>query len=103
MLGHLVVASRRDHNYLTEITLTGEFKNIYVRVRADGYDPVLGQFEVVKTYKGHLNRMPGNHRQLHWAQAKIYAWLMCLKRKLDSNNVKLIHYNVTSKDEMQLR
>ena len=103
MLGHLVVASRRDHNYLTEITLTGEFKNIYVRGRADGYDPVLGQFEVVKTYKGHLNRMPDNRRQLHWAQAKIYSWLMYLERKPDSIKVALVYYNVTSKDETLLR
>ena len=102
MLGQLVVTSRRDHNYLTEITLTGEFENIYVRGRADGYDPDLNQLEEVKTYKGHLDRMPDNHRQLHWAQAKIYAWLMCLERELANIKVALVYYNVTSKDETLL-
>ena len=30
MLGHLMVASRRDQYYLTEITLAGEYENIFV-------------------------------------------------------------------------
>lgn len=47
VLGHLVVASRRNHNYLTEITFTGEYQNIFVRGRADGYDPCLNQLEEV--------------------------------------------------------
>lgn len=99
MQGHHVVASRRDHNYLTEVTLTGEYQNIFVRGRADGYDPELNQLEEIKTYKGYLDRMPDNHRQLHWAQAKVYAWLMCIERELDTINVALVYYNVTSKDE----
>ena len=102
MQGHNVVTSRRDHNYLTEITLTGEYQNIYVRGRADGYDPDLNQLEEIKTYKGHLDRMSDNHRQLHWAQAKVYAWLMCLERELKSIKVALVYYNVTSKDETLL-
>ena len=102
MLGHQVVASRRDHTYLTEITVTGEYQNIFIRGRADGYDPDLNQLEEIKTYKGHLDRMPDNHRKLHWAQAKIYAWLMCVERELKSINVALVYYNVTSRDETLL-
>jgi len=30
MLSHLIVASRRDQYYLTEITLAGEYENIFV-------------------------------------------------------------------------
>ena len=82
MLGHYAVTSRREHYYQTEITLTGEHQNIFVRGRADGYDPELNQLEEIKTYKGLLDRMPDNHRQLHWAQAKVYAWLMCVEREL---------------------
>ena len=102
MLGHQVVASRRDHTYLTEITVTGEYQNIFIRGRADGYDPDLNQLEEIKTYKGHLDRMPDNHRQLHWAQARIYAWLMCVERELKSINVALVYYNVASRDETLL-
>ena len=99
MLGHLIVASRRDQHYLTEITLTGEYQNIFVRGRADGYDPNLNQLEEFKTYKGLLERMPDNHRQLHWAQAKVYAYLMCLEKQLTHINVAMVYYNVTSKEE----
>ncbi|MBC7751257.1 MAG: ATP-dependent DNA helicase, partial [Candidatus Saccharibacteria bacterium] len=44
-------------------------------------------------------RMPDNHRQLHWAQAKIYGYLMCEERELANIKIALIYYNVTSKDE----
>lgn len=98
-MGHHAVTARRDYSYLTEVTLTGEFQNIYVRGRADGYDPNLNQLEEIKTYKGHLDRMPDNHRQLHWAQAKIYGYLMCEERDLKKINVALVYYNVTTKDE----
>lgn len=99
MMGHQTVTSRRAYSYQTEVSLTGEFQNIYVRGRADGYDPDLNQLEEIKTYKGHLDRMPGNHRQLHWAQAKIYGYLMCEERNLANIKIALIYYNVTSKDE----
>lgn len=70
-----------------------------MRGRADGYDPDLNQLEEIKTYKGHLDWMPDNHRQLHWAQAKIYDYLMCEERSLENIKIALIYYNVTSKDE----
>ncbi|MGP1716039.1 MAG: ATP-dependent DNA helicase [Methylophilus sp.] len=102
MLGHLAVTARREHYYQTEISLTGEYQNIFVRGRADGYDPELNQLEEVKTYKGHLDRMPENHRLLHWAQAKVYAHLMCVEKALSAINVALVYYNVTSKEETLL-
>ena len=98
-MGHLAVTARRDVRYLTEISLTGEYQDIFVRGRADGYDPDLNQLEEIKTYKGSLERMPDNHRQLHWAQAKVYAHLMCQERELDEMNVALVYYNVSSKSE----
>ena len=99
MMGHQTVTSRRGYSYRTEVSLTGEFQNIYVRGRADGYDPDLNQLEEIKTYKGHLDRIPDNHRQLHWAQAKIYGYLMCEERELANIKIALIYYNVTLKDE----
>lgn len=102
MVGHNTVTSRRPPGYLTEIPLTGEHKNIFVRGRADGYDPQDNQLEEIKTFKGLLERMPDNHRHLHWAQAKVYAHLMAEERGLDEINAALVYYNVSSKDEFPL-
>lgn len=102
MLGHNTVTSRRPRGYLTEIPLTGEHGNIFVRGRADGYDPELNQLEEIKTFKGELTRMPENHRQLHWAQAKIYARLLAEERDLAEINAALVYYNVSSKEEIPL-
>jgi len=99
MMGHHVVTSRRSSSYQTEITLTGEYQNIFVRGRADGYDPDINQLEEIKTFKGLLERMPENHRHLHWAQARIYAWLFANERSLAEINAALVYYNVSSKDE----
>ncbi len=102
MIGHNTVTSRRPPNYQTEITLSGEYKNIFVRGRADGYDPDANQLEEIKTFKGLLERMPDNHRHLHWAQAKIYAWLLADERNLEDIHAALVYYNVSSKDEFPL-
>lgn len=101
-MGHLAVTSRREPQYQTEIILTGEYENIFVRGRADGYDPSLNQLEEIKTYKGHFDRIPENHRELHWAQAKIYGWLLCQERELTELSVALVYYNVTAKTETVL-
>ena len=101
MAGHHAVTSSRDSGYQTEISLTGEFENIFVRGRADGYDPELNQLEEIKTYKGSIERIPENHRILHWAQVKVYGWLFCQERELQEINLAVVYYNVSSRDETQ--
>ena len=102
MMGHNTVTARRSASYQTEILLTGEYKNIFVRGRADGYDPDANQLEEIKTFKGLLERMPENHRHLHWAQARIYAWLLADERGLEEIHAALVYYNVSSKDEFPI-
>lgn len=99
MAGHVAVTSSRDSGYQTEIPLTGEFENIFVRGRADGYDPEQNQLEEIKTYKGSIDRIPENHRILHWAQVKVYGWLFCQERELEEINLAVVYYNVSSRDE----
>lgn len=99
MAGHVAVTSSRSSRYQTEISLTGEFENIFVRGRADGYDPDLNQLEEIKTYKGSIERIPENHRNLHWAQVKVYGWLFCQERELEEINLGVVYYNVSSRDE----
>ncbi|MBV4541862.1 ATP-dependent DNA helicase [Pseudomonas vlassakiae] len=94
--GHRRVVARRAAGYEAEIALEGEYQGLLVRGRADGYDPAANRLEEIKTYRGDLARQPVNHRQLHWAQAKVYAWLLCQARQLPAIEVALVYLEVDS-------
>ncbi|GHS82064.1 DEAD/DEAH box helicase [Pseudomonas sp. PAGU 2196] len=94
--GHRRVVARRAADYESEVALEGQFESLRVRGRADGYDPSCNRLEEIKTYRGDLTRQPANHRQLHWAQAKVYAWLMCHARQLPAIEVALVYLDVDS-------
>jgi Rad3-related DNA helicase len=100
--GHGVVTSRRDDDYEREISLSGTFGPLHVRGRADGYDPKRNQLEEIKTFRGELDRMPGNHRALHWAQLKVYGHLLCAARALPSLRLALVYYDIASQKETHL-
>ena len=100
--GHALVASRRDAEYLSEVTLEGTYKTLTVRGRADGYDPVNNQLEEVKTYRGDLHNMADNKRALHWAQVKIYGWLLCQSRGLQDINLALVYFDIADSQETPL-
>ena len=101
--GHKLVAARRPAQYESEVSLTGRWQTLTVRGRADGYDAEANRLEEIKTYRGALDRMPDNHRQLHWAQAKIYGWLLCQARGLTELNVALVYFDITTQEETVLR
>src|SRR5687767_14923248 len=97
--GHQLVASRRGPAYETEISLAGEFEQLLVRGRADGYDAVLNRLEEIKTHRGDLARQPANHRHLHWAQAKVYGWLLCRARGLQEVKLALVYFDIATQQE----
>lgn len=97
--GHKQVTSRRHANYQREVRLEGRYNELLIKGRADGYDPDLIQLEEIKTYRGDIQAIPDNHRQLHWAQAKIYAYLLCQKLTLPVIKVALIYYDVDKQTE----
>ena len=99
IVGHRTVASRRSQGYQSEVALEGLFKSLKVKGRADGYDPAQNCLEEVKTYRGDLSKQPANHRQLHWAQAKVYGWLMCQKLQLEQINLALVYFDIVSEKE----
>jgi len=101
--GHRTVAARRSPGYQTEVPLAGQYLQLKIRGRADGYDPELNQLEEVKTYRGELDAMPDNHRQLHWAQVKIYGWLLCQQMQLSEVNLALVYFNIVTEQETLLR
>ncbi|MBV8667561.1 MAG: ATP-dependent DNA helicase [Burkholderiaceae bacterium] len=100
--GHAAVRARRKKGYRAEISLSGEFENLRVRGRADGYDPDLNQVEEIKTYRGELDAMPANHRALHWAQAKMYGHLLCKQLELAEIRVALVYYEIDEQTETVL-
>jgi len=102
MAGHATVTARRAEGYEREVALEGRYLDLLVRGRADGYDPAQNRLEEIKTHRGDLSRQPANHRQLHWAQAKIYGWLLCASRGLASLNVALVYFDVVSQKETVL-
>ena len=100
--GHAQVRSGRKSDYQREVGLEGRFQELRVKGRADGYDPSLNQLEEIKTYRGDFNAIAENHRYLHWAQAKVYAHLLCQQRELAHINVALIYFQVDTQQETAL-
>ena len=100
--GHALVASRRHAGYQAELSLSGDYRELRVRGRADGYDPQKNQLEEVKTYRGDLAAMPENHRHLHWAQVKVYGWLLCQKLELAEVRLALVYFDIGSQQETLL-
>ncbi len=102
MAGHALVASRRHAEYQSEVGLEGDYKALTVRGRADGYDPANNQLEEVKTFRGDLHNMAENKRALHWAQVKIYGWLLCQARGLNDISLALVYFDIASAQETLL-
>ncbi|QRX85093.1 ATP-dependent DNA helicase [Glaciimonas sp. PAMC28666] len=100
--GHGIVRARRKKSYQSEISLSGEAHNLRVTGRADGYDPDKNQLEEIKTYRGDFNQIPNNHRQLHWAQVKIYGWLFCQERGLSEVRLALVYFDIGSQQETEI-
>jgi Rad3-related DNA helicase len=98
--GHRNVAARRAASHQSEVSLTLAYGGLLVRGRADGYDPQRGCVEEVKTFRGDLSRMPANRRALHWAQAKVYAWMLCRRDNLPAIDVALVYYDIDRDEQL---
>lgn len=102
MLGHAIVAARRGADYQAEVSLRGEYGQLLVRGRADGYHATSHRIDECKTFRGDLARMPDNHRALHWAQLKTYGSLLCQRDGLASINLALVYFDIESQEETVL-
>ncbi|WP_369959368.1 ATP-dependent DNA helicase [Pseudomonas benzenivorans] len=99
MAGHQTVVSRRGPDYRAELPLAGAFPGLLVSGRADGYDPEANLLEEIKTHRGDVTRIPQNHRLLHWAQVKVYGWLLCLNYELAEVELAVVYFNVVTQQE----
>ena len=101
--GHAVVTARRGPRYLSEVSLAGDWGPLHVRGRADGYNPDQNLIEEIKTYRGELDRMPANHRHLHWAQVRVYGHLLCQQLGLEQVELALVYFDIGNQCETVLR
>ena len=100
--GHATVAGRRGAAYQAELALSGTYRHLVVRGRADGYDAERGLLEEIKTYRGDLERLPDNHRQLHRAQIRVYGWLLCRQLGLAEIGLSLVYFDIATQRETPL-
>lgn len=100
--GHKKVTSRRGEGYQTEMSLSISYNGITFRGRADGYDPAAHCIDEIKTFYGDVDRIPENHRALHWAQARCYGWMYCALHGCDQVNLALIYFELATETEFLL-
>lgn len=101
--GHGIVTSRRGSDYQAEVTLAGTHGAMTVKGRADGYDAAANRLEEIKTHRGRLDRQPDNHRHLHWAQLRLYGWLVCASRELAEIELALVYFDIGTQQETVFR
>jgi DNA excision repair protein ERCC-2 len=97
--GHRSETQARGSGYRREVPLQGRHRGLAVRGRADGVDDGRELLEEIKTFRGAVERIPDNHRALHWAQAKVYAWLLCAGNGAAAWNVALVYFDTDRQQE----
>ena len=97
--GHQRVAASRGPGYETEIALEARFEGLRVRGRADGFDPVRGRLEEIKTHRGDLEHQPAHHRHLHRAQLECYGAMFCAARGLARIRLALVYLDIATGTE----
>lgn len=100
--GHTTVTARRPAHYQRERTLAAACAGLWLQGRADGYDPMARRIEEIKTHRGDPDLIADNQRALHWAQAKVYGWLLCEAESLDAIEVALVYFDIDSARETLL-
>ncbi|HUP05761.1 MAG TPA: ATP-dependent DNA helicase [Caldimonas sp.] len=102
LAGHAAISRRRGADYRREVPVVGTHRGLVVRGRADGWDPVAGRLEEIKTHRGDLARQPTDQRHLHWAQAKVYGALLCEALALDRIEIALVYFEIGRETETVL-
>lgn len=97
--GHATVTARRAAPYQRERALAAACAGLWLQGRADGYDPSARRVEEIKTHRGDPELVAINQRALHWAQAKVYGWLLCEAESLDAIEVALVYFDIDSARE----
>ncbi len=82
--------------------MSARFEELTVTGRADGFDPDARRVEEIKTHRGDADAIPPNHRALHWAQARVYGWMLCQQLSIDQIDIALVYFNIDTAEETVL-
>jgi len=100
--GHQKLQRSRPEGYLAEVSVSHEYQwhdfLLIVSGRIDGVfasaSPVV--IDEIKTLKIDVTDIPANQSDMHWAQAKIYAWMYLNEKQLETITVQLSYYQLDS-------
>jgi DNA excision repair protein ERCC-2 len=104
--GHRRLYRRRPATYRSEYPVScrqrfGDLELLLVG-RADGYDPVAGLVEEIKTCRVPAAAIPEQVSRRHLAQARLYGALIAREAQLDELCVRLTWFNIDSGAEQAL-
>ena len=85
--------------YQAEVPLRGLWQDLDVRGRADGYEPATRTLEEIKTWRGDMHTIKASQRALHWAQARMYGHLLCVRDGLSKIRLALVYFNISTGQE----
>lgn len=94
--GHAAVTARRGARYQREVSLSAMRHGLRIQGRADGWDPDARRLEEIKTHRGDPALIRPNRQALHWAQARVYGWMLCEQLQLDGLHIALVYYDIDS-------
>lgn len=100
--GHSAVTARRGPGYQREVPLAHVHRGLRLQGRADGWDPGARRLEEIKTHRGDAALIGPERRALHWAQARVYGWMLAEQLGLEGLEIALIYYDLDSGRETVL-
>jgi DNA excision repair protein ERCC-2 len=100
--GHTEVTTRRATTYQREVALHSFWGGLRVQGRADGWDASACRLEEIKTHRGDAQTIAPNKRALHWAQARVYGWILCEQLALAQIHIALVYFNIDTGEETPL-
>ncbi len=98
--GHLLIQNAYDARYKAEVPVKHEVTvdgvSLLVQGRVDGLrlEQDLCEVEEIKTTPVSPALIGENDYPVHWAQAQIYAWILCQQNGLDKSTVRLVYANL---------
>lgn len=101
--GHQRVFRKRPDSYISEYAVSYTYRDgeceLALCGRADGYDAIAGVVEEIKTCRVSPESIPESAKQVHLAQAKLYASLVAEAQSLEKLDVHLTWFNIDTEQE----